>query len=246
MTARDAVADVVAGVQPDILGLCEVASPEALDDLRVRLKSRGLDFPHVEYVDGPDADRHLALLSRFPFAARHSDSKIGFVLNGIPELVRRGFLDVTIQISPKYELRLIGVHLKSRLASTNGEAELRRMEALLLRERIDQILQTAPSVNLLVYGDFNETKEGPSVRGVLGSRSVLYGLADLPQEDSGGERWTYYRAQTDVYERIDFLMVSRALRPEISPGFEGISSHPQWRRASDHRLLYGSLVPYDK
>jgi len=81
---------------------------------------------------------------------------------------------------------------------------------------------------------------------VLGSRSALYSLSDLPQEDAGGDRWTYYRSQTDVYERIDFLMVSRALRPELCPGLQGISSHPQWRSASDHRLLYGSLIPSDK
>jgi len=244
--ARDAVADVAAGVHPDILGLCEVGSPEALEDLRVRLEKRGARLPYVEYVDGPDPERHVALLSRFPFARRQSLPKVSFELNGVPELVRRGFLDVSVQINPQYVLRLVGVHLKSKLPSPAGEALLRRMEALALRSLVDGIIRENPNVNLLVYGDFNETKEEPSVRGVLGMRGGLNSLTDLPAEDAAGDRWTHYRYFTDVYSRIDYLMVNRALRPELATGRAYISQSPQWRKASDHRLIYTQIIPNER
>lgn len=244
--ARDAVADVAAGARPDLLGLCEIGSPEALEDLRGRLEQRGIRLPYTEYVDGPDPERHLALLSRFPFVTRQSRERVTFELNGVPELVRRGFLDVTVQIHPKYTLRVIGVHLKSKLPSPAGEALLRRMEALALRSLVDEIIAANPLVNLLVYGDFNETKDEASIRGVLGTRGGLNSLTDLPAEDQGGDRWTHYRYFTDVYSRIDYLMINRALRPEIVPGSAHISQSPQWRKASDHRLIYAEIIPSDR
>jgi endonuclease/exonuclease/phosphatase family metal-dependent hydrolase len=120
------------------------------------------------------------------------------------------------------------------------------MEALALRTLVERILNENPSVNLLVYGDFNETKEEASVRGVLGVRGGLNSLADLPAEDAAGDRWTHYRYFTDVYARIDYLMVNRGLRPELAPGSARISQSSQWRKASDHRMIYATIVPKDR
>ncbi len=244
--SRDAVVAVVAAVHPSILGLCEVSSLAALEDLQERLRLQGIALPHAEFVSGPDPDRHLALLSKFPFSQRLSSPRVGFDLNGVPELVRRGFLDVTVQISAEYALRLVGGHLKSRITAVGGEAQLRRMEAQMLRNRIDEIIQSDSAVNLLVYGDFNDTKEAPSIRCLLGQRGALNSLTDLPAEDANGDRWTYYRNFTDVYERIDYLMVNRGLRQELVPRGARISNSPSWRKASDHRLIYATLVPVDR
>ena len=244
--AREAVADVIAEVRPDVLGLCEVGSPDALEDLRERLKKKGTSLPYTEYVDGPDPERHLALLSRFPLASRQSRVRVPYELNGAPELVRRGFLDVTVQVNPQYTLRLVGVHLKSKLPVPAGETLVRRMEARALRTLVDGIFLEDPRANLLVYGDFNDTKDEASIRGVLGLRGQPNSLSELPAEDPGGDRWTHYRFFTDVYARIDFLMVNRALRPELVPGSARVNNSPQWRKASDHRLIHAALVPQDR
>lgn len=246
ISARDAIADVAFEAHPDILGVCEVGSREALAELQERLRQKGLDLPYLEYVNGPDPDRHLALLSRFELVRRESRSEVPFELNGLPEWVRRGFLDVSLQITPRYVLRLVGVHLKSKLPAPAGEALLRRNEAQLLRRHIDAILQENPHANLLVYGDFNETKEEAAIREILGPRGGLNSLIDLVGEDSNGDRWTHFRSFSDVYSRIDFIMVNQALRPELVSGRARISQNPQWRRASDHRMLYVSLFPQDR
>ena len=70
-------------------------------------------------------------------------------------------------------------------------------------------------------------------------------LVELPAEDPNGERWTHYRHYTDVYARIDYLMVSRALRREVV-GPARICSAPQWKKASDHRLLYTTIAPENR
>ncbi|MCX8513186.1 MAG: endonuclease/exonuclease/phosphatase family protein [Chthoniobacteraceae bacterium] len=241
--AREAIADVVAEAHPDILGVCELASPEALADLRERLAERGIAFLDTEFVNGPDPDRHVALLSRFPIVRRDSVEKVPFELNGLPELVRRGILDVTIQVTPNYSLRLVGVHLKSKLPVPEGEALVRRMEAQLVREHVDGILGENPKVQLLVYGDMNETREEAAIHALQGSRGTLKALSELAAQDANGERWTHYRQFTDVYSRIDYFFANKALRSVLVPGGARISQSAQWRKASDHRLISVLLSP---
>ena len=243
--AREAVAKVVASARTDILGVCEVGEEAALLDLSQRLEKLGLHLPYREYVAGPDPDRHLALLSRYPIVRRKSLPKVPFELNGRPEVVRRGFLDVCVQIHSGYTLRLVGVHLKSKLPSPSGEDLVRRCEADQLRLLVERILSEDPRVNLLVYGDFNDTREQPAVRQALGPWGSLFSLQDLAAEDPQGQRWTHYRAFTGVYSRIDYLMVNRALKPEVLSGAR-ISADPEWRCASDHRLIYTRILPQDR
>ncbi len=60
------------------------------------------------------------------------------------------------------KLRFIGVHLKSKLKDTaEDEEELRRNEAHLLRKHVDDVLDADAGANLVVYGDFNDTKNEP-------------------------------------------------------------------------------------
>ena len=59
-------------------------------------------------------------------------------MNGQPEKVRRGFLDVTIEVNAGYRLRMVGAHLKSKLPIPGGEALMRRYEAQLLRKRLER------------------------------------------------------------------------------------------------------------
>ena len=244
--SRAAISAVIRSIRPDILGVCEVASKEALAELQSRLKLDGVDLCATEFVDGPDPDRHLALLSRYPIVARHSSPQVAFELSGIPSVVRRGFLDVVIQINPAYALRVIGVHLKSKLSAPDGEALIRRMEAHLLRERISQLLRTAPETNLLVYGDFNETRDQPSVHSLLGDRENPEALRDLRPADERGECWTHHWRVSDIYSRIDFLMASQGLWPEILKHRSSIASAPIWAEASDHRLISTAIFPKNR
>ena len=105
---------IIKEINPDILGVCEMGSVERFADFKKRLTAAGLGYVDAEYVAGPDEDRHLALVSRFPIRARNSLTDVGFELNGKPEKVRRGFLDVTVDVTPDYRLR--------RLAFTSNQS----------------------------------------------------------------------------------------------------------------------------
>jgi len=160
---------IIKDIHPDILGVAEMGPPDQFDEFQQRLKDSGLEFPFTEYVSGADQERHLALLSRLPIVERHSEKDPFFDLNGQKEPVERGFLDVTIAVNPAFRLRVVGAHLKSKLAAPSGEALLRRNEARLLRRHIDEVLSKDPNENLLVYGDLNDTKDQPAIQEILGS-----------------------------------------------------------------------------
>jgi hypothetical protein len=149
---------IIKEIHPDILGVAEMGSPDQFQEFQKRLKEAGLEFPFTEYVSGADPDRHLALLSRFRIVERHSENDLSFDLNGQREPVERGFLDVTMEVNPTFRLRVVGAHLKSKLAVPSGEALLRRNEARLLRQHIDGALSKDPNEKLLVYGDLNDLR----------------------------------------------------------------------------------------
>ncbi len=234
----DAVVATLAKIKPDILGLCEVGSEEDLADLQSRLKASGVNLAHRTWLEGVDQERHLALLSRFPLASVQHDTRSTFSLGGLPYRVRRGFLDCTVALRPDFLLRILGTHLKSRRPVPEyDQAEYRRQESLLLRRYVETILQKEPATPLLLFGDFNDTKNSPVVRDLLGGSDRSTALSILPLADRVGDQWTYHWAETDEYSRVDYVMVSRTLRPSVARRKSYVYRAPDWRKASDHRPL---------
>jgi endonuclease/exonuclease/phosphatase family metal-dependent hydrolase len=242
-----AVTAILAALKPDILGVCEMGSPDDLAALQERLRGAGLDLPHSEHVQAADDTRHLALLSRYPIAGREPQTRLTYLLDNTRLPVQRGFLDVTIQITPDYRLRCVGAHLKSRRdVPEANESLMRRNEAHLLRQHADAILTKDPDTNLLVYGDFNDTRDEPAIRAIAGTRGADTALTPVLLADDEGERWTYYFAQSDTYSRFDYLYASRGLNPELEDKACRIYSGADWSRASDHRPLGAVILPVDQ
>jgi endonuclease/exonuclease/phosphatase family metal-dependent hydrolase len=240
-----ALVEVVKEIRPDILGMCEMGSPEKLAELQKRLAEAGIDLPHSEFVAGLDEDRHLALLSRFPIVARNSAADVRFELEGQQERVRRGFLDVTIAVNDGYQLRCVGAHLKSKLPIPEGQEVVRRLEAQKLREHLDAIFEQAPETNLMCYGDFNDTKDQPMFHAVTGPRGTPGHLNDLWCRDQFGDKWTYYWKVGDQYSRIDYLMASAGLWPEVNRASATVYRSEHWSEASDHRPIFASIRPVE-
>lgn len=236
-----AVVETLRRIRPDIVGLCEIGSRSDLADLQRRLQRAGMLLPHKTWVDGPDRERHLALLSRFPLEVQH-DTRTTFPLDGISQRVRRGILDVTVQIRPDFPLRILGVHLKSaRVVPEYDQATFRRAESLVLRNRIEEILGEESEQPLIVFGDFNDTKNSPVVKGVAGRAGSRKSLTILPLADRLGDQWTYRRDETDEYSRIDYIMVNQTLRRLVLRRDTGLHRDKNWFEASDHRPMILSL-----
>jgi endonuclease/exonuclease/phosphatase family metal-dependent hydrolase len=236
-----ALVQIIAEIHPDILGICEMGSRSDFDDFRARLVTAGLDYRAAEYVEAADPERHLALLSRLPISSRQPVTDAPFDANGHREKVKRGFLDVTIATGSGKELRLVGAHLKSKRDTPDGEALIRRHEAHLFREHLNAIFSQNPNVQLLAYGDCNDTCDQPPIREITGQRGSPQYMADLPLQDPVGDRWTHFWDAADIYSRIDYIFASRALLPHIIRAKCSVYRSDHWEAASDHRPVIATL-----
>ena len=72
---------------------------------------------------------------------------------------------------------------------------------------------------------------------IAGSYNAPTYLTAIPAKDSRQDAWTHYWQLHDIYSRIDFVMVSRSLRPEVDFPAAKIIDDPEWAEASDHRAI---------
>jgi endonuclease/exonuclease/phosphatase family metal-dependent hydrolase len=252
--AKAKVRESIHAINPDVLAVQEVGSVDTLMELRASLKTEGFDFPHWEHVIGSDADLRLAILSRFPFSARRSHTDDSFEVGGQRFRVRRGFAEADVQLNPGCQFTLIAAHLKSRNAVPDGDAaRLRLEEAKLLRAKIDIRLAKNADAKIIVLGDFNDTEDSATVqtiRGVGGgelfdTRPTESGTGVIAGPDSAvvtqGAAWTTFHEERNRYERIDFLLISRALLADWVAAESHVLAIPGWKTASDHRPVMATF-----
>lgn len=234
---KAAVVSMLAGVRPDAVGLCEIGSEADLADLQQRLKAAGIDLPHAYHTGGSDDTRHLAFLSRFPFATTTPHPDLDYNLEGKPFSMSRGILDVTLQ-APQGEIRFLGAHLKSKREIPEADQEMmRRAEAHLLRRAADRIYADEPDVRLVVYGDMNDTRQASAIRTIQGPREGPKGLKMAYLRDSRDETWTHHWSYQDVYSRFDYVFLSPNLLDGILWDACRVLDPDDWADASDHRAL---------
>jgi endonuclease/exonuclease/phosphatase family metal-dependent hydrolase len=232
---KTAVTRMIGTIQPDILGLQEIGEFRQLKDVQKRLREAGMDFPYSEYLQGNDTSRHVALLSRFPIVERHSQGELPLWVNGVTLHSPRGILDVTVEPSPGFRIRILCLHLKAKLeVAEYNESDLRLAESKEIRRYVRDILRTDPGTRLVLMGDFNDTKNEKVLWQIEGKPDWPDSLMTLPLADDRGEYWTEYWSGADVYSRIDYIMVSKKLEPQIDQGSSGIARPSFWSQASDH------------
>lgn len=257
--AKAKVRESILALKPDILSMEEMGSVSALTELRDSLKAGGLDLPYWEHVSGADTNIHVAILSKFPITARRSHTNENFLLSGRRFKVSRGFGEVDIQINTNYTLTILAAHLKSkRTVAEADEKELRFQEAKLLREKIDARFAENPNANLIVLGDFNDTKDSPSTKIVIGrgknklidTRPAERNGDNVPNENPAYEprniTWTHHFGKEDTYSRIDFILISPGLAKEWVTNETYVGTIPNWGVGSDHRPILATFEAENK
>lgn len=257
--ARAKVREAILALQPDILALQEMGQPSALKELRDALATHGLDYPYWEHAGGWDTNIFVAVLSRFPIVARRSHTNDNYLLQGRRFQVSRAFIEVEVAVAEDYRLTVMTAHLKSRReVPWADQADMRLAEARLLREKVDAVFDRDPNANLVVLGDFNDTKNTPSTRAVIGSGK--FRLVDTRPAERNGDNepaprptwdprnvtWTHFYGVEDSYQRIDYLLISPGLAREWLPAETYVLTLPNWGIGSDHRPIVAAFAPEDR
>lgn len=234
----EAILNIFVETKADLLGLIEMGSNEDLLYLQNALKIRGVNLPYTSRVSGIDHSRSLAVLSKYPLKS-HSPKTIP--LYEIDDKVfgmSRNILDLEVQISNSCTIRIVGCHLKSQREVPEGPQEwMRRNEAHLVRLHLLSILQQDPSTPILLFGDFNEYRNHPSIQEIEGKRGHTTYFKPLEALDSKGHSWTHYWKAADVYSRFDYLFVNQNMQKLMLHPKVSIIDTPEVAIASDHRPL---------
>ena len=238
--SREAVADVIASVEPQIVGLIEIGGAVALQDIRKRLAARGLEYPYFRVLPRQGEDRALAVLSQHPIVQDHSQETVKLYQQKRRKMLR-GILDVTVQLEDGRLYRIIGAHLKSRVSDDSAAAAaLRSQEAYTLAQHIQHVARTQKGLPLLVFGDWNDGPADAAPQILQQGLSADASLRRLTPEDSRGEEWTLYFKRGKEYCIYDQVFVNPTLRERMR-GQGGIVDIPAAAKASDHRAIWCDL-----
>jgi endonuclease/exonuclease/phosphatase family metal-dependent hydrolase len=230
---RRVAASLIAKEHPDVLAVQEMGDATVFAQFRDDLRAAGADYPYAELLERERREINLAVLSRFPIVSVQHHTNEWYSIGESKVPVARGFLDVSIQVNPKYRFRLLTAHLKSKVYNPLGQTEMRRNEARLLNKVIRGILEKDPDINLLVAGDFNDDYNSAPVREVGGKRGGP--MTDLRPADSVGDVWTYFYGAVDGYSRFDYFFVNAGMLAEVVRKQTRVVRDPLMYEASDHR-----------
>lgn len=253
--AKKKIREGIEAMNPDVLALEEIGTTNALLELRASLKTDGFDYPYWDHVSGFDTNIHVAVLSKFPILARHPHTNDNFLLDGRRFRVSRGFAEVEIQVAPDFTFTLIAAHLKSkRPVPQADESEMRLQEATILRGIIDDDFKKNPKARFIVLGDFNDTQNTPSTKEIIGRGK--FKLFDTRPAECNGDNapgdnprypprritWTDYYSVEDSYSRIDYILLSPAMKTFWLPEQTYIPTIPNWGIGSDHRPVVAGFT----
>ena len=255
--SRAKVADSIAQISPDVLALQEMGRPAALEDLRKRLKIKGINYPHQAWVEQAGSPIHLAVLSKFPLKAKaHTD--VTYLLNRQRLKVGRGFGEVQVRVNAKYTFSLLNAHLKSKRPVPHAsEAEIRLAEARELRKIIAARL--GADENILIVGDLNDTPDADPIKELIGRRAPK--LVDLRPFERNGDKaphpanpkfvprrvsWTSFYWKEDSFSRFDYILASAGMVKELDRTGTYVHASADWGLASDHRPVVARFVAEDR
>lgn len=257
--ARAKVVGHLAAIKPDVVAFQEMGDRAALEELQAALKQSGVDLPNLEHVTGWDTNIFVGVLSRFPVNTRNHHTNDSFLLNGRRFYASRGVAEVEFKVNDTYRFSLLTTHLKSkRQVAEADEAELREQEAILLRGHVEALLAKNPQANVLICGDFNDTKDARSTRALIGrSSQALVDTrpaerngdnlpAEKPTWDPRNVTWTHFYGKEDSYSRLDYILLSRSMAKEWRKEGSYVFTASNWGLASDHRPVVCEFIAEDR
>ena len=238
------IVEAIRQVSPDVLAVQEMGDPAAWAEFKFSLRQAGLDYGYEEYLRRGRSVLNMGVLSRFPIVATNSHVDDVYTIGPTKFPLMRGVIELDLEINPQYRLRLMVAHLKSKVFHSFGQAEMRRNEARLLNNHVRDALEADPAVNLLVVGDFNDDPSSAALRDIATYKRQRL-LHDLRPTDAVGDAWTH-RENDDNYHRIDYMLASAGLLPEVVPDKTFAVRSPLLMRASDHRPLVATFVAAER
>ncbi len=259
-SSKLALCNIIKKANPDILLISEIGTKESLDDFMKYLKSVGCKYSFGKVMKGYDRRRHLGIISKIePEAIIEKNNtyynikpKIKFKGKAATWLetkaVSRGFLHCIFNING-YKFHTILAHLKSKLIHKRyNQAEMRRYEARQLKYYVNDLLKLNKNANILIMGDMNDIPDSAPMKTLRSSSKKMEDrLYDLRPFDESSKAWTHWWNYDDSYARIDYILATYQILPEINFLDTKIIDYGLLnQKASDHRPILVTISPKEE
>lgn len=247
--AVEAIADVIADVNADVLALIEIGKDDDFEALKQSIASRDVNYPYIELCKSSDpTGQHVALFSKY---------KLDDVSSTIPgresyykELDDADSEDDTGISKGLYAKLSAGnnsvyvyvVHLKSERGGHESDAQRIAQASIIRRNYLPHLKK---GEHVIVMGDLNDGRGQPTLRRIRGFDDIEADLIQTGNEeyfDSNelGSRWTHeYKG---IRYQIDHILISRSMKGACKRGKINASVQPITRKfsgideyISDHR-----------
>ncbi|MCC5788730.1 MAG: endonuclease/exonuclease/phosphatase family protein [Opitutales bacterium] len=239
---KTALRNIIREVRPEVLAIQEIGGEAFLEELRNDLREEGIDYPYGDVVQAVDEVRKIGFLAKIEPVEVRAWTELDFAYFGERELVKRGLLEVVFPVGPEETWSLYVVHLKSKWTERpdDPQAEQKRVrEAEAVRNHI--LASRDPAEDFfLIAGDVNDLLHSSALRR-LRIRGEVQISEPLPARDRDGLTWTQRWEKAGLYSRIDYLLVSPAMRPWWTEDSAVVYDGPDWAKASDHRMVYADF-----
>lgn len=238
------LAQTILSIKPDVLALQEIGGSESskrrpLDDLQSKLNRQ---YPHKALSAFSDRRGiRVGFLSRFPVLDRDefghfAPGELAAVPDWYPNppstRMGRGVLKIEVEPIAGVRIRLVTVHLKSKLVTYPGgrfapksEDEraiaaglglLRRTaEAVAVRAYLNGLMKPEDTARTIVLGDFNDEPRAATTQLFMGPEDSdatsadkldyarLYNLCDAIPRRGGADKGKWFLAEGERFSRIN-------------------------------------------
>ncbi len=197
---------------PEIIGFAEVENEKVLRDLvgTGNLKNGNYEIVHYESPDFRGID--CALIYRPDEFTVLKSYPVHVIFENEPDYHTRDILYVKGIVTNKEEFHVFVNHWPSRIGGVEASEPNRVTVATILKSKIDSVLQTNSSANIIVLGDMNDEPFNKSLAETLGAAkpgngnsalvNLMYPLSDAKQGSY------YYRGNSNM---LDNIVVSAGL-----------------------------------
>jgi predicted extracellular nuclease len=192
---------------PDILGMAETETKEVVNDL-VNSTISNLKY-NVVRIQSPD-ERHISTALIYKSDKFELLNAIGDTVHLDNNHATRLILHVSLLAKNNDTLHIFVNHWPSRLGGQDASEIHRIAAAKTLRASVDALLNSNPSANIVIMGDFNDEPDNNSIKRDLKAEEFICDSADFSyslhnlawEKKRNGEGTLKYHDQWDLLDQI--------------------------------------------
>lgn len=216
---RRLTARAIGAVRADVVCLQEVENLDVLERFRSQFLGGFRAYPHVMLVDGNDPRFiDVAILSKHPIVHARSYQHLKNSPRARSFIFSRDCLEVDIDFGGTL-ISLFGNHFKSMIGGRAGTRSRRLGQVRAVKQIItDRFGARNPGRKpFIILGDFNDfIEDGRESASSLPELVQWNQVENVVGRLNPDERWTHFFARQNEYRQLDYILVSRSLRPAVT------------------------------